>query len=272
MPFLFDTDVPTTAKIPSLLAMGGGTIIRYVARGETSYGKVIKRPEAYAIMATKGKIKLGLVYETNGRPNGTQMGTLEGQAALSWSKFIGAPKRAGIWGTVDYDAGESAVPGTKAWFKAFREALADYYRLGAYASGFMGDELKAAGLVDFNTWLTDSRGFAKTKIDLAAKNYTIDQLLPENFDGLDADPDVKVSPDVDIGDFIPELPLPTVIEAGDNAVTWLQVRLGICTGTSVGVDGIFGPGTVEALKAFQTSNRLSPTGKADAVTIAALNA
>ena len=177
----------------------GDTIIRYIARSHT--WKTVTPSEARAI--AHAGIKLGLVFETTGKPHGSNEGTMDGFAAIKYAKEVGAPHGAVIWYAVDYDPSPSDMHGIVAAFDAFgREVKAQGYRVGAYASGYCNGILKSKGLIDMR-WLTQSLGFKGTRDAIKNKEYELLQRLPMTVAGLDVDPDVSLIPNGDIGDFIP---------------------------------------------------------------------
>lgn len=200
---IIDTNRNTFTRLAQLKVAGVTTIIRYIAAGLTGEEKVIKQGEAHAI-ADAG-MKLGLVYEINGKPFGSQIGQRDGMFAHSYAPEVGAPDGAIIWYTVDYDAGPTDMPGIVEAFKAFMSAVSPKFRVGCYGSGFVCAQLKAAGLID-GRWLTDSLGFRGTRDAIAADEYEMAQALPKNVAGLDADANTLRQPGIDIGDFIPFAP------------------------------------------------------------------
>jgi hypothetical protein len=210
MPEILDTNRNSFGHYDALKAAGVKTVIRYIAAGLESHEKVIKEGEAHAI-ADAG-LRLGLVYEINGRPSGGAVGARDGVYARAYAPKVGAPAGAIIWYTVDWDAGRGDLPGIAAAFRAFKNALEDPavdgpgYRTGCYASGYICDQLYNAGLCDAR-WLTDSRGFAGTRDSINAGRYELLQALPQDIAGLDTDPDARYRAAdgrvADIGDFVP---------------------------------------------------------------------
>ena len=85
--------------------------------------------------------------------------------------------------------------------------------MGAYASGWICGELRAAGLIDAR-WLTDLMGFRGTRQAIANGDYELKQSLPQVIAGLDTDPDAAhIGVDgrvADIGDFIPFAMTPVI--------------------------------------------------------------
>jgi len=210
MPDILDTNRNTFGHYDALKSAGVKTVIRYIAAGLEDHEKVIKQGEAHAI-ADAG-LRLGLVYEIGGRPSGNSVGARDGIYARAYAPKVGAPACAIIWYTVDWDAGPGDLPGIVAAFRAFKAALEDpavdnpAYRVGAYASGYICDQLFNAGLCAAR-WLTDSRGFRGTRDSMAAGRYELLQALPQTIAGLDTDPDaIHAAVDgrtTDIGDFVP---------------------------------------------------------------------
>lgn len=193
----FDADVNVYSEISKLKAQGVTHVGRYISPA-TSEEKVIKPGEAHAL-ADAG-IKLFLIYEQWGRPSGTAQGRRDGAFALKWAKLVGAPQGAAIYYTVDYDAGPGDLPGIVEAFTGFKAALGGYFKIGAYASGYICNELKARGLIDYR-WLTMSGGFRGTHEAIASGAYELRQLLDKTVCGMDVDPDVaRVN---DFGAFLP---------------------------------------------------------------------
>lgn len=204
MPAILDTNRNTFGHYDALKAAGVKTVIRYIAAGLEHEEKVIKPGEAHAL-ADAG-LRLGLVYEIGGQPSGTLVGRRDGLYSFNKAPTVGAPNGAIIWYTVDFDAGPNELPGIKLAFAAFKDALDGKYRVGAYAGGWVCNELKAAGLCDAR-WLTDSMGFRGTRQAIKDGSYELLQALPHTIAGLDTDPDaVHIGLDskaADIGDFVP---------------------------------------------------------------------
>lgn len=216
---VLDTNRNTTAHLSALKSAGYDTIIRYIAYGLEHEEKVVKPAEARAIAAAG--LKLGLVYEIGGKPSGVLVGQRDGQYALRYAAVVGAPAGAIIWYTVDFDAGPAEMPGIVAAFRAFKNGLAGQYRVGAYASGWVCDQLYEQGLCSAR-WLTDSGGFRGTKASRSVGRYELMQALPATIAGLDADPDaVHMDAEgnaADIGDFVPFMPAGTAVDdAGSDA-------------------------------------------------------
>lgn len=221
---ILDTNRNTIGHYDRLKAAGYDRVIRYVSR----FGgdKVVTVAEAHAIAAAG--CRLGLVYETNGRPRGAEQGKADGEYARAYAEKVGAPAGAIIWYTADEDTTDALAPLSEAAFIAFRDAIAPTYRCGGYASGWFANRLYDKKII-VARWLTDSMGFRGTRSAIQAGQYELKQALPTPIAGLDTDPDA-VHMDVDgkeadIGDFVPfgavpapaEPPPSINIAPGDNS-------------------------------------------------------
>jgi hypothetical protein len=265
---ILDTNRNTVGHLATLKKLGVKTIIRYIAAGLTRDEKCVKPGEASAIGAAG--MKLGLVYEIGGKPNSSYVGRRDGEFALDYAKTVGAPRGAVIWYAVDYDAGPAQMPGIMAAFNAFKDALDGYYRVGAYASGFVCDRLYGAGLIT-HRWLTMSMGFRGTREAIAGDRWELRQRLEKMQAGLDTDPDIaRVLPngdDVDIGDFTPDLPDPSEVV---GSVAWQQRMLNQLDHAGLDVDGVMGALTIRAIENFQRKHDLDVDGVVGRQTIAAI--
>lgn len=208
---IFDTNNRVTPRLPALKAAGTETIIRYLACQTHDPDKVVTPDEARAIAAAG--IKLGLVYEVSGQPSGDIIGKRDGDWAACHAPQVGAPTDGSviIWYAVDYDPPAGDMPGIEAAFAAFNSAVAPAFRVGCYGSGACCDALFAKGLITAR-WITQSMGFTGSRAAIAAKRYELLQQLPKKICGLDTDPDVKLTPGTDIGDFVPFAPVLPVPE------------------------------------------------------------
>jgi hypothetical protein len=257
---IIDTNNNMTNRIKALKAANVTTVIRYIAAGLVGNEKVVKAPEARALAAAR--IKLGLVYEIGGHPSSAAVGRRDGSFARAYAPQVGAPEDAMIWSAVDYDAGPGDLPGIIAYHQAFKNEMEGYYRVGAYASGYICDELFNRRLIEAR-WLTMSQGFRGTKASLAAGRWEMLQRLERNITGLanDIDPDVvhieANGEAADIGDFIPELEPPQDIE---GSVAWIQEKMNTLTGSQLDIDNIMGAFTIRAIENFQIAHNLVVDG------------
>lgn len=221
MAHIIDTPNNVVGHFDRLKAAGIDTVIRYLAPSANSW-KVVGTGEAKAIAAAG--LRLGLVFEGDGHPNGSVQGFTHGHAALAQAQAVGAPDGAVIWGTVDYDPSHAAIPGIISWYRAFKASISGKYRIGSYCSGYCAQALiDAGGIIDTtkdlttNTtlpliWITQSLGFAGSRDYLnSGKPFVYFQLLPHQTAGLDADPDITwhnyLNEKIDDGSFVPFAPV-----------------------------------------------------------------
>lgn len=202
---ILDTDNNTVNHIASLKADGVTDVIRYLSPA-THDEKVIKPGEA-KVLAAAG-IRVGYVFETWGRPHGATQGQSDGKFVKSYAPTVGAHKGQIVFYAVDFDAQARDLPGILAAFTAFQKELNGLYRVGAYASGYVGSYLKAHG-VSVGTWLTCSSGFAGTKAAIASGDYIMRQGLPHKLAGMDTDPDLCGTVNVANGDIGTAIPFAT---------------------------------------------------------------
>ena len=212
---LIDTPNSTVGHLDRLKAAGIKTVIRYLALGHS--WKTVTAGEARA-MAAAG-VRLGLVFEVDGKPHGSAIGGRDGNEALAGARNAGAPDGAIIWYAVDYDPSPNEMPGIVNAFRAFRDKVGPTYRVGAYCSGYCAQALINADAVDTTRdrtsgqslpciWITQSLGFRGSRDYLnSGKPFVLFQLMPGNTAGLDVDPNIVwhnyLGENVDIGDFLP---------------------------------------------------------------------
>lgn len=197
---IIDTNNNVTTRLAAFKRAGVTSIGRYIASGLENEEKVIKPAEAKAIAAAG--LRLFLIYEINGKPDGAADGKRDGEFALAWAKTLGAPKGAAIYYTVDYDASPADLMGIIEAFTAFKEALQGYYEVGCYGSGYICDQLDKRGLIKYR-WLTMSEGFRGSRDAVAKGQYDMRQLIDRKVAGLDVDPDELHTAKADFGDFVP---------------------------------------------------------------------
>ena len=185
---IIDTDRQlTAAKLDQFWNAGIRSIGRYLNRRAPTHEKVVKPAEA-RLFAARG-MRLFLIYEYDGKPNGSAIGSLDGEWANNYAPSVGAPTdgSAFIAYTVDYDATERAMPGIRDAFTAFGKAVEPAFQVWAYASGAVCSELSAAKLIT-GRWLTMSGGFRGTRQAIAAGAFEMRQALDQKIAGLDIDP------------------------------------------------------------------------------------
>jgi hypothetical protein len=212
---IIDTPTEVTHFVNLLRSNGIETVIRYLALGHT--WKTVNAAEARAI--AEGGLKLGLVFEVDGKPHGSNEGSRDGHAAYMGAKEVGAPQNAILWYAVDYDPSPSDMVGIIQVFVAFRREVSPYYRVGAYCSGYCARKLIEAGVIDTTLdsttnkklpciWITQSLGFKGSRDYLdSGEPFVLFQLMPTHMGSLDVDPNAVwhnyLHEVVDIGDFVP---------------------------------------------------------------------
>jgi hypothetical protein len=184
MDAIIDTPDNTTHRLTQIKAAGIRTILRYANINHS--WKTCSVSEARAI--AEAGLRLGLIFETDGKPYGTQEGKRDGHAAYLAGRELGAPGsdvpdcpgRAVWWYCVDYDPGPSEIGGIIAAFTAFRTEVRPYYRVGAYCSGYCAEKLVEAERVDMTDdgklpliWITQSLGFRGTRNYLKSGQWVI---------------------------------------------------------------------------------------------------
>lgn len=199
---VIDTDDPVSAaRLNQLWDFGVRTVGRYLNRRNPGEAKVIKPDEA-RLFQMRG-MRLLPIYEFDGKPNGSMIGTLDGEYTIKYLPLIGCPLdgTAIVAYTVDYDAPPEDLDGIKRAFQAFGAAVRPHVKLWSYGSGYINAELYSTKLVD-GRWLSCSRGWMGTIGSLAHGAYEMKQSLPEHLFGLDVDPDTAFDATQEIG-FIP---------------------------------------------------------------------
>lgn len=254
---IIDTDDDVTYRVQQLKADGIDTVIRYIS---TSAWKRVTANEAMVIRAAG--LKLGLVYEDDGHPSGSAIGTVNGQFAAAYAKSIGAPTdgSAVISYAFDYDPGPSDLDGAIDAQRAFVATISPSFVPGSYASGWLNGWLHQVGLTKMR-WITQSMGFQGTRAAISQGNYELLQKLPATIEGLDTDPDVMHIANGNIGAFVPLLVAGTTL--------WVQIELAKF-GFQTTPDGISGLQTESAIKAFQVAHGLVADGIAGPNTVSAL--
>ena len=280
--YIFDTWQDITPQIPDLLRTfpQGVDVIRYVCRAPTGAWKTIKTPEARAIAATNGKIRLGLVSELQAQTFGADAGRADGQWAAAQATLFGAPHNFFLAYASDADYPTNRIGAHGQAFSAFFSAtLSLQPKRWCYGAGDTCDYLEKMGFIDSDgTWLTQSNGFSGTTKALNTGDWDMHQKLPAKLFGMDIDPNVLRDPNRDAGFFIPKVappPLPDAVfpaTASTQDVEALQLALNSVAGAGLTVDGVYGKATTAAVVQYQESKSLSADGIAGPLTIDAIKA
>jgi hypothetical protein len=226
MTAIIDTNCDVTAQLPALNAAGVTAIGRYLNRLDPGEEKVVKPDEARAIAAAG--LRLFLVFEIGGRPNGSAQGHLDGRWSAKYMRTIGAPAGAAIYYAVDYDAQADNMPGILAAFATFHAAVVDAgYRVGVYGSGAVCTAVTAAGFATLS-WLSGSVDWSGSQSYAASRQWALLQYTPQTLCGIDCDTDVANG---DFGAFTPfAAPLagtaPYSVPAKRGWLAWLKQKFG----------------------------------------------
>ncbi len=271
---VIDTPNNVTGSLTRLKANGVTGIIRYCDR--FSAWKQIKPPEAHAI--AQAGLELGLVYEHTATPSGEGLGYDDAAYCKAIASSLGMPHGAGVYFAVDYDPSQSTVRSNIIpYFRGIQRAFSGTgFRVGVYGSGLTCRLLKETHLVEL-TWPTCSRGFTESRIYVASRAWDIWQVeCDTSLAGLDVDLDAVNNPHWgQFSPYGPPVPVPTPIPPPpphpihDNF--WLQASMNkLGAVPPLVVDGVLGPLSRAAIKAFQSAHGLAPDGLAGPLTTAAM--
>jgi hypothetical protein len=226
MTAIIDTNRDVTAWLPALKAAGVTAIGRYLNRLDPGEEKVVKPTEARAIAACG--LRLFLIFEIGGRPNGGAQGHLDGRWSAKYMAEVGAPAGAAIYYAVDYDAQADDMPGILAAFETFHAAVAAAgYRAGVYGSGDVCTAVTAAGFATL-PMLSCSSDWSGSPSYAASRKWVLLQHLPQTLCGVDCDADVANG---DFGAFTPfAAPFagtaPYSVPAKPGWLAWLKQKFG----------------------------------------------
>jgi hypothetical protein len=187
-------------SIDWLKQQGFGSIIRYISSGSQS--KCIDAEEAQALVA--GGITVGIVYELGGGSPAygglpgsidSTHGASDGEYALRTLRALGVPQGAVVYFAVDTNVNNNNDINTYVvpYFKAAKQAMAGYYRIGAYGCGATcAAALDSAGCD--KAWLANAKdwdgytkflasGRASIVQGLGNKLYDPDTIVDANWGG-----------------------------------------------------------------------------------------
>jgi hypothetical protein len=186
----FDTTEDCRPHIDEMLKKGIIAVGRYYTHKHDSW-KILTKGEAQAL--SDAGIGIYPVYQDRNNQDAdfsASDGKDAGEAAIEYANIIGQPKGSAIYFAVDYDASDSAIKDNIVpYFESVKKVFDKdgHFDVGVYGSGDTCSALSDLGLVKY-TWLTQSVGFSGSKQYAKDLNYNIKQLLPENFLGMDVDP------------------------------------------------------------------------------------
>lgn len=272
-----DTTADVTSYLSFLKAEGVKGISRYIASGG-SY-KLTHRPEIDHIHDADMDVYLNF----EGRGNridafSAAMGKLDATMSFDCARNeLGAPKGTCIFFSCEpetiygsYNISLVYPQRILPYYKACRDVFGDYYRVGVYSFGTWMRRLKQDKAADL-FWLPGAPGWDGYTLFKASGDWAFRQMTPgehgleQNFHGLQVDWDEINPAFADTGAWSRDpnsqpVPVPTqlppTIRLGSRGedVKKLQTLLGITS------DGVFGPITYGAVRAYQGANGLTPDG------------
>lgn len=195
-----------------------------------------------------------------------------------YAPTIGAPAGAAIYFAVDVDADNDQIRDlVRPYFAAIGEAMRSSgalpaYRIGVYGSGAVCSAMQDAGLAEL-AWLSCSVGWRGHKAFKKSGRWNLLQHAPTTLAGLDVDPNDTNPARPDIGDFLPWGAAGAVGAPPLHDIRWVQTALNtLGAAPPLVVDGIVGPRTERAVRAFQQDHGLRVDGVPGPHTVAALAA
>jgi hypothetical protein len=279
---IFDTAGSVVPFISRLLAIDKDVVaIRYIAPGQANLWKVISDTEARCIAAANRpgfRFRIGLVYETNGRPRGAPTGFSDGGYAATRAQQLGMPPNGFMGYTSDEDSPTNLDPVVQA-FEAFFAKVKTTNR-ACYGAGHTYDAMYPQGIINVR-WPTESMGFTDTRADLNKGDWDLQQTLasptnPLHALRMDYDGNIQRDPNADLGFFVPQVAPPVLPDsvlphtATTDSVEALQLALNSLDSAGLAADGAYGPATTDAVEEFQRSHGLVVDGLAGPATIAAI--
>lgn len=165
------------AFVASLEARGVELVVRYYA--STARPKTISAPEA-RFLSEKGFAILPVFQDVHRETKhfGAENGRRNAQSALDFAREVGQPAGTTIVFAADADFSEDEIEDAiLPFFREVRTSFAGAYRVGAYGSGLVLDQLRAAGVIDV-PWLSMSRGFRGTREFFYGNSWAFRQVPP----------------------------------------------------------------------------------------------
>lgn len=130
------------ASVAALKQVGIQAVGRYLGYN-LGWWKSLTPDELQAIRAAG--LSVWLIWESNPTYVGYfsyQRGFNDAQAAIKETQFLGAPKDAAIYFTVDYDVQQGDMAAIIDYFRGVRDSMAGQYLIGAYGSYQVMEALK----------------------------------------------------------------------------------------------------------------------------------
>jgi hypothetical protein len=133
--------------LAQLKALGVVGVLRYLSPvDQNTQGKVLSPVEKDAILHAGLDLCLNFEWYAGRCLEGFNAGLTDGGTALGQAKALGYPQGKTIY--FSHDTGQYNWAAIDAYYQAVRQALGGYYKLGAYGSFSLVQQLHAAGLID----------------------------------------------------------------------------------------------------------------------------
>lgn len=275
------TNKRCTSSSACLDINGKGFVVRYYSETTSQPEKHLTPGEARAI--SDAGLNLAVVYQdrqTNPVDFNRPAGERDGRFAWQYARETGQPLGSTIFFAVDYDSEPAHLNQIKEYFRGVSQGLdaasgqTSPYKLGVYGNGYICKRLKQANLVT-HTWLSESTGHleSSTYADWNLKQFVTSQALCDlparswqrceaqgadtswlfRLGGPSPQPNKNPTP-------IPAVNNAPVLRRGDKGANVLILQrllnrwLSDEAAQHLIEDGDFGPRTLNAVKAFQSSN------------------
>lgn len=167
-----------------LAAAGVRTVIRYYNHVNSAAlpSKCLTRAELDALYAAG--LAVAVVFQQRGGANGhiedldAVNGETDAMRALELAAALQQPTGSAIYFAADWDyASEEDLARLTPYFERVWSALEGRYLVGVYASGTVGRQLKAGGLVD-HVWLSSDLRWSGTRAALDEGEWSLFQRFP----------------------------------------------------------------------------------------------
>ena len=249
---------PTLAELADA---GVHFVCRYLSHDTA---KNITSSELKSLLA--GKFEVCLNWESTGTDSGHANGVADAHSANAMAKALGRATAPIIF-SMDFDPN-----GREAEILAYMKGVVSvigHARAGLY-SGYAGIHAYFNDNIGKYGWQTYAWSNGKWDPRAQLQQYSNGHRIGG------ASVDYDRAETADFGQINPPAPTPwTPVQQGSTGieVSHVQTRLNVWHAKPVvGVDGVFGPATTVAVKAFQTAHKLDVDGIVGPDTIAALNA
>jgi hypothetical protein len=138
--------------LAQLKASGIVGVLRYLSPDDqNTHGKILFAPERDQILGSGLDLALNFEWYAGRCLEGGAAGSADGHTALTQARALGYPQGKTIY--FSHDTGAYNWAAIDSYFSAARAALGGYYKIGAYGSFSLVQQLHAAGLIDHG-WQT----------------------------------------------------------------------------------------------------------------------